>query len=178
VLQACEIIHDQLLHTAARAASTALLRPLDNMAVASFPAWRAAQNEGQVEVIEDVFPESRRLGGYASEAYDQHERLGRRAIRLFTGTLRRDHELLHGLPAPAAYAAVADGVFLEEGQCLDRWAAGGTLTRLRQEADRFSLSRHGLYCPDAEELRRIVRDNIPILNDHRTELVELSDSER
>lgn len=176
VLRACEIIEDQLPPRHARAASAALMRPLDNMALATFASFRMGHEAGDAEIVRDQFPESRRIGGYACEASDQHERLGRRAIRLFTRSLREAYQLVRQLPEAAASAAVADAVFIVEGQCLNHWITSENLSRLRREADDFSLTRHGLTQAQAHDLRLIVRDALPQLNDARASLAGEGDS--
>jgi hypothetical protein len=171
VLRTQEIIHNQLPFHHARAAATALMRPLDEMSIAVFPAFRLGHDAGDAEIVGDKFPEGHLIGSYPTEAYDQHERLGRRAIRRFARDLRKRHAAFRQLPEPTIHAAVADAVFIEEGQCLNRWIGSSDLRRLRREADDWSLTRHGLAQPSGHAVREIVRSAIPELNDHREAVI-------
>lgn len=169
---AAEIMQDQLPPDLGRAAVASLLRPLDDMSIGGFPAFRLGHQTTDVFLRNDPRPESRVINGYASEAYDQHERAGRRAIRRFAADLLHDHSELRRLQASALISAVSDAIFLVEGQCLYQWRSGPELLRLRQETDRRSLSRHGVTPEQGEALCQTVGETVPILNRHREAVTE------
>lgn len=173
VMAAGEIIHDQQSGQLSRAAQATLLRPLDNMSMGFVVGCRLAQENGDADILADPMPESRLIEGFPSEAYDQHERLGRQAIRRFGLMLVERHYWLRSLPRSSCHAAIADAVFIEEGQCLDRWISGPALLRLRQDADEIALTRHGLTAAQAIALRRLVRDAANDLNLCREALVSV-----
>lgn len=165
--EAVEVIHDQLPSDLGRAAAISLLKPLDDMSIGGFPAFRLGHRNASTDVTSDPFPVSRLIAGFASEAYDQHERSGRRAIRRFVVDLLHSYPELRRLPAPTLVSAVSDAIFLMEGQCLYEWRIGPDLTRLRQQTDRLSLSRHGLNAEQGTTVCQLVRQTIHLLNEHR-----------
>lgn len=167
VAQAIEVIQDQLPPDLGRAAVAGLLRPLDDMSIGGFPAFRLGHRTASVVTRSDHFPESRVIAGYASEAYDQHERTGRQAIRRFAAELLHSHSALKWLPAGSLISAVSDAIFLVEGQCLSGWSCAPELVQLRQGTDRLSLTRHGITAEQGRSLCHIVSGSIGILNGHR-----------
>lgn len=170
VLQACEIMRAQLPLRHARAAAMAYMRPLDNLSIGIFPAARMGQQVDDPEIIQDLFPTSMEIEGYPSEAYDQHERVGRRAIRALSAELRTEAATLAALSANKAFSAVADALFLVEGALLDRRVSGGELEGLRSASDELTMTRHGLTPEQGLAVREIVRTSIPRLNEHRRRL--------
>jgi len=166
VLRACDVIRDQLPARHAKAVVIALSHPLDNMSCACFPAFRLGQ-KADVKAVLDVLTPSVWVVGYRGEAYDQHERLGRRAIRLFVRDILMRSDVLVGLAGRAEQGAVADAVFVEEGQQLHWWASNPVLDVLRRNADELTVTRHGLSASRALMLREIVKQAIPDLNAHR-----------
>lgn len=168
VRAAAEMLGDQMDATSARAAQAALFHPLDEMSLGFVVAARLYRGEGERH---DTPPDTVLIGGYPAEAFDQHERLGRQAIGRFTRSLFRLSPTLTR-PSPAkAQGAVADAVFVVEGQCLDRWVGGPDLNRLRAEADGYSLTRHGLSTSEGREVRQLVSERLPELNRHRSAVV-------
>lgn len=152
----------------ARAASAALLHPLDNMSLGFLTAARLA---GEPSLRHDALPPGRLIDGYPAEAFDQHERLGRKAIGLFARDMRGVPLALGLLPSARRQKAIADAIFVVEGQCLDRWHGGGDLDRLRAEADRFTMTRHGLGAVDGAEIVTRVRARIEELHSIRAAVV-------
>ncbi|MGQ2989741.1 MAG: hypothetical protein ACT6RD_07505 [Brevundimonas sp.] len=171
LIAACEIIADQTEPCIARACRAALLHPLDEMSLGLVAAALLRSSSGPPLTRYDPMPDSVMIDGFPSETFDQHERLGRRAIGQFTKALLPDLPELQRLSPSKAQAAVSDAIFVEETQCLDQWIGGADLDRLRDEADRFSLTRHGLSADDGEAVRRSVRDRLPALNDLRRTVV-------
>ena len=164
ILAAIEIMDDQASGRTAQAAKSALRRPLDNMAMGYVVLSRLTVDPDHLELLQDQPPESVLIRGYPSEAYDQHERTGRRAIRAFGSRLLQSQPELSGLLRQSFFAALADAVFVVEGQALDRWIADAPMARLRHEADVFTLSRHGLRPDQAAVLTGAVRDCVDDLN--------------
>lgn len=157
VMAACEMLSDQMDAASARAARSALLNPLDNMSMGFAVAARLDRADSEWH---DLIPDTLMIDGYPAETYDQHERLGRQAIGQFARLLSQGSPALARLSLAKAKSAVADGLFVIEGQCLDRWRGGPDLDRLRNEADRFSLTRHGLSSDEGVEVRRAVSDRL------------------
>lgn len=173
IAQAAEIIHDQLPPDLGRAAATSLLKPLDDMSIGAFPAFRLGNELAGATTRNDPCPESRVIAGYASEAYDQHERSGRRAIRRFAADLLHGYPELRRFPPSSFIPAVSDAIFLVEGQSLDQWRSGPSLLQLRRETDCLSLTRHGATPEQGETLCQIVSETIDVLNDHREAVASL-----
>lgn len=171
LIAACEILADQAEPCVARACRAALLHPLDEMSLGFFAAAMLQSSSAPSLTRYDPMPDSVLIDGFPSETFDQHERLGRRAIGQFTKALMPDLRQLQHLSPSKAYAAVSDAIFVEETQCLDQWIGGGGFDRLRGEADRFSLTRYGLSTDDGEAVRRVVRDHLAELNDLRRRVV-------
>lgn len=168
VMAAAEMLSDQMDPASARAARAALLHPLDEMNIGFVVTARLPCQDADRY---DAMPDTMLIDGFPAEAFDQHERLGRRAIGRFSKSLLRISAALSRLPSGKAQAAVADAVFVEEGQCLDRWKGGDELDRLRVEADGYGLTRHGLSSTEGMEVRRLVRDRLPELHRHRIAVV-------
>lgn len=154
VIAAGEMLTDQLDPASARAAKAALYHPLDEMSLGFVVAARLHRDDTERY---DTMPESRLIDGYPAETFDQHERLGRQAIGRFARSLSQFSPALASLSPGKAQAAVADAVFVVEGQCLDRWIGGLDLGRLRSEADGYSLTRHGLSAEAGRDVRQLVR---------------------
>ena len=169
ITAAGEMLPDQMDPASARAAQVALLRPLDNMSLGFIVAARLHRDDDERY---DAMPETMMIDGYPAEAFDQHERLGRQAIGLFTKSLSRVSPALAQLSPGKAHAAVADAVFVVEGQCLDRWTGGTGLDRIRGEADRCSLTRHGLSAEAGMGVRRLVFNSLTSLHEIRSAMVE------
>lgn len=161
IMAAGEMLPDQMDPASARAAQAALLRPLDNMSLGFVVAARLHRDD--VERY-DAMPESSLIDGYPAETFDQHERLGRQAIGRFARSLSRASAALASLSPGRAQAAVADAVFVVEGQCLDRWVGGPDFDRLRSEADGYSLTRHGLSADAGRDVRQLVRSSLADLH--------------
>lgn len=168
VTTAGEMLTDQMDPASTRAARAALLHPLDEMSLGFVVAARL--DRGYAE-RHDTMPESRLIDSYPVETFDQHERLGRQAISRFARSLSQLSRALASLSPGKALAAVADAVFVVEGQCLDRWVGGADLERLRVEADGYSLTRHGLSAVEGLEVRQLVRERLEELNRHRSAIV-------
>ena len=168
VMAACEMLPSQMDLTTARAAQIALLHPLDNMSLGFVVAARLQRGEAERR---DPMPGTLMIDGYPAETYDQHERLGRQAIGLFARSLLPASPVLARLPTGKAKVTVADAVFVEEGQCLDRWVTGPDLDRLRAEADDLSLGRHGLSPQEAIAVRLLVRERLADLHRLRSAVV-------
>jgi len=164
-----EMLNEQMDPDLARAAGAALLNPLDEMSLGFVVAARLNRVDAERR---DTMPESMLIDGYPAETFDQHERLGRQAIGTFARSLSGLSPALASLSPGKARAAVADAVFVVEGQCLDRWLGGPDFDRLRSEADGYSLTRHGLSAPEALEVRRAARDRLSELNQQRFKVVQ------
>lgn len=154
VMAVGEMLIDQMDPASARSAKAALFHPLDEMSLGFIVAARLQRDEAERH---DTMPESRLIDGYPAETFDQHERLGRQAIGRFARSLSRRSPALTSLSPGKAQAAVADAVFVEEGQLLDRWVGGLDFDRLRTEADGYSLTRHGLSAEAGKDVRQLVR---------------------
>lgn len=157
VMAAGEMLTDQMVPASARAARAALFHPLDEMSLGFVVAARLHRDDAKRN---DAMPESRLIDGYPAETFDQHERLGRQAIGRFARSLSQLSPALAALSPGKAQAAVADAVFVVEGQCLDRWVGGPDLDRLRVEADGYSLTRHGLSADAGRDVRQLVRHSL------------------
>ncbi len=172
VMAAGEMLTDQMEPASARAARAALFHPLDEMSVGFIVAARLKQHDAKRN---DAMPESRLIDGYPTETFDQHERLGRQAIGRFSRSLSQQSPALAALSAAKAQAAVADAVFVVEGQCLDRWVGGPDLDRLRVEADGYSLTRHGLSADAGRGVRELIRQSLADLHAIRLMVVSEAD---
>lgn len=157
VMAAGEMLADQMDVASARAAKAALFHPLDEMSLGFIVAARLDRDDIERR---DKMPESRLIDSYPSETFDQHERLGRQAIGRFAKSLSRLSPALASLSPGKAQAAVADGVFVVEGQLLDRWLGGLDFDRFRSEADGYSLTRHGLSAGAGRDVRQLVRSSM------------------
>ena len=167
VLEASEMLTDQMDAAPARCAKAALLRPLDNMSIAFVVACRLA---GKGICRKDILLETPNIDGFPAETFDQHERLGRLAIERLARALQPRSLSLSRLTVAKARCVVADAVFVEEGQCLDRWLGGSSFDRLRDEADSFALTRHGLSHAESLSVRHLVRDHLADLHELRRQL--------
>ncbi|MBU2166443.1 MAG: hypothetical protein KKF88_01250 [Alphaproteobacteria bacterium] len=172
VAAAGEMLTGQMDPALVRAARAALYNPLDEMSLGFAVAARLPHDDN---AHQDIMPESRLIDGYPAETFDQHERLGRQAIDHFAKSLSRRSPALAALPAGKARAAVADAVFVVEGQCLDRWLGGPDFDRLRGEADGYSLTRHGLSAEAGREVRQLIRSSLADL--HATRCMMVADAE-
>lgn len=152
----------------ARAAHASLLHPLDEMSLGFVVAARLSTGW---TARYDHMPLSRMIDSYPAEAFDQHERLGRQAIGRFTRWLATSSPELTSLSPSKAQKAVADAVFVVEGQCLDRWAGGGDFDRIRHEADRYALTRHGLTAEEGQKVQAAVLEALDVLHDIRAVVV-------
>lgn len=168
IMAAGEMLCDQMDPTSARAAKAALSHPLDEMSMGFVVAARLGR-AGNAR--HDQMPITMLIDGYPAEAFDQHERLGRQAIGQFTRSLTRLSPRLAALSPEKAKAGVSDGLFVVEGQCLDRWVGGVDLDRLRKEADTHSLMRHGLSPPGDLEVRHLIRSRLGELHRIREAVV-------
>ena len=164
----CEMLGDQMEPEMARAAHAALLHPLDEMSLGFVVAARLNTDW---TARHDNMPLSCMIDGYPAETFDQHERLGRQAIGRFTKSLVISSPELSRLSPSKAQKAVADAVFVVEGQCLDRWAGGGDFDRIRHEADRYALTRHGLTAEEGQKAQAAVFEALDVLHDIRAVVV-------
>lgn len=163
-----EILGDIAEPTMGRAASAALLHPLDNMSLGFLTVARLARSD---LLRHDEMPLGRMIDGYPAETFDQHERLGRKAIGLFARDTLGVPLALGLLPSPRRQKVIADAIFVMEGQCLDRWHGAGDLDRLRAEADRFTMTRHGLGAVEGAEIVAWTRSRIEELHSIRAAVV-------
>lgn len=170
-MEACVGLCDGLPDNVARALRATVARPLDNMSLGFSIACRVWSRESPTGLVEDAMPPSVQINGFPAEAFDQHERQRKQAIRRFGAELRAARRWVAGLPQGSFYPAVADAVFIEEGQCLDRWLSGGKLMALREMADRCTLTRHSLSEDEGDALRRVVQEEIERLHAHRLAVV-------
>ena len=164
-----EMLTEQMDRDLARAARAALFNPLDEMSLGFVVAARLPQGDTERH---DAMPESRLIDGYPAETFDQHERLGRQALGQFARSLSPLSPALASLSPGTARAAVADAVFVVEGQCLDHWLGGHDFDRLRSEADSYSLTRHGLSAEAGRNVRRLVSAALPDLHVSRQSVVD------
>ena len=162
-------LEGQVAQPLVRAVRASLLHPLDNMSMGFVVAARLYPGD-EGEEVRDHIPDSVQIDGFPAETYDQHERLGRSAIAAFAQHIAPRSAELSRLSPSRARRVVADAVFLEEGQALNRWMASPALARLRREADGFSLSRHGLSGDECASLQRLVRNEIVTLHAVRATL--------
>lgn len=161
-----ELFGDLLPDTFARAATAAFLRPVDEMSVAILPAFRI-HCRSEETTRRDVMPRSVEVSGYASEAYDQHERTGRKALSAFSSRLDNLDPVIKKISHEARKRVVMDGVFVVEGQIADiRWA-GWEREIYRAAFDDFMLTRHGISVDHAHCVRAAIEVEIPSLNEHR-----------
>jgi len=168
VMAAGEMLTEQMDPPLARAARAALFRPLDEMSLGFVVAARLHRDNTERN---DNMPESRLIDGYPAETFDQHERLGRQAIGRFARLLSQRSTALARLTPAKAKSAVADAVFVVEGQCLDRWIGGPEFDRLRHEADQFSLTRHGLSSDEGLAVCQLVIGRLHELHDLRKTVI-------
>lgn len=172
VIAAGEMLKDQMEPASARAARAALFHPLDEMSLGFVVAARLQRDDAERH---DPMPESRLIDGYPAETFDQHERLGRKAIGTFARSVSRLSPALASLSPGKAQAAVADAVFVVEGQLLDRWVGGPDFDRLRSEADSYSSTRHGLSAEAGKAVRQVVRSSLADLHITREAVVKRED---
>jgi hypothetical protein len=168
VMEAGEMLTDQMDPASTRAVRAALFHPLDEMSLGFVVAARLKREDTERR---DTMPESRLIDGYPSETFDQHERLGRQAIGRYARSLSRLSPALASLSPGKAQAAVADAVFVVEGQLLNRWVPGPDFDRLRVEADGYSLTRHGLSAEAGRDVQRLARSSLVELHRIRTIVV-------
>ena len=136
------------------------------MSVAILPAFRIHCRSKEA-TRRDVMPESILVAGYASEAYDQHERTGRKALAAFSNRLVASHPTLESISPVARRQVVMDGVFVVEGQRADvRWS-DSERDSYRSVFDDFMLTRHGISADQAKSLRDRIGLEIPYLNEQR-----------
>lgn len=165
-MEVTELFRDLLPETFARAATAAFLRPVDEMSVAILPAFRI-HGRSEETARSDLMPESVVVAGYASEAYDQHERTGRKALAAFTSGLATVDPAIENIPLEARKQVVMDGVFVVEGQLADvRWA-GCEREIFRSAFNDLMLTRHAISVDQARCVRTAIDVEIPCLNEHR-----------
>lgn len=153
-----------------RAAAATFLSPLDNMSAATPVTFMIAQRVGDVEVDGGSPATLGTVGGFCSEALDQHVPLGRAALDRFADELRAaSPQAICGSAAGFA-RQVGDAVFLEEGQRLRSQVRCAALDKLQRAADDLTLERYGLTSRAAQLLRAQVRDALPRLHEIRLQL--------
>jgi hypothetical protein len=165
-----ETIKHDLPEPWASAAIHAYRRPVDTMSIAMFPTSRLflQTNETQAcEIVEDVFPESVEINGFQSEAYDMHEQTGKKAIKAFHTSLSKSYPVIAEIPKMKAGKALGSAIFVEEGGLVDQRIMGGDLWELQTVQDTVFLHAYGVPDDHYDEIRKIVRNEIPRLNQKR-----------
>lgn len=160
------------------AAIHALRRPVDSMSLAFFQTTRlfleVVAADG-VEIVEDVFPPSERVGKFFSEAWDMHTQTGKKALKAFHTSLSKDYAAIKAIPKEKAVKALGAAVFVEEGGLVDRRILGGELFELQQVQDETFLPVYGVPKKLYEEVRQIVRKEIERLNSKRLWALKLGE---
>jgi hypothetical protein len=130
--------------------------------------WPLRQD--QTATIEnDEFPPEAMFGDVPGWAYDLYSREGRAALanliegRTETARWVRDH-----IPPRQRITFLGGIVFRVEGGLVRKrlwWKTGDELRRM------VDVQCNGLYCRDATEILQLMKSDIPVLNDVRTELI-------
>jgi hypothetical protein len=138
--------------------------------LAPFAALLWAERQQHTATIEDdEFPPELIIGDTPAWAYDLYSREGRAALANFivgrTEAARwvRDH-----IPPRQRVAFLGGIVFRIEGGCTRkrlRWKTGDELRRL------VDIECNGSHCRDATEILKLMRNDIPVLNGVRSELI-------
>jgi hypothetical protein len=136
--------------------------------LAPFVALLSPARQQQEAIEDDEFPPEVMIGDAPGWTYDLYSREGRAALTNFinglTETARwvRDH-----IPPRQRIAFLGGIVFRIEGGCTRkrlRWKTGDELRRT------VDIECHGPYCRDATEVLRLMKADIPVLNDVRSKL--------
>jgi hypothetical protein len=130
--------------------------------------WPILQDQTATVENDDFAPEVM-IGDVPGWAYDVYSREGRAALANFiesrTETARwvRDH-----IPSRQRVAFLGGIVFRVEGGLVRkrlRWKTGDELRRM------VDIECNGLHCRDAAEILQLMKTDIPILNDVRSQLI-------
>jgi hypothetical protein len=174
-----EIMKKQLPEPYATAAIQAYRRPVDSMSIAMFPTTKLFLMEHEqesLEIVEDVFPPSERIGKFNSEAIDMHTQHGKLALKAFYTSLSKSYPVIEEIPKTKAVKALGAAVFVEEGGLVDRRVMGGGLHQLQVAQDTTFLPIYGVPADHYDEVRKIVRSEIERLNQKRKWAVKLGES--
>jgi len=139
-------------------------------ALCPFVALLHPLRQHETAVIEDdAFPPEVMVGDIPGFCYDLYSRPGRAALAIFingqTDTARwvRDH-----IPPQQRVSFLGGIVFRVEGGAVKsrlRWPTSDELRRL------VDIECNGPHCHDATEILRLMKADIPVLNDVRAQLV-------
>lgn len=154
-------------------------RPVDSMSLAFYPTMKLfleVNEQQQIEMVEDVFPPSERIGKFNSEAWDMHSAQGKKALKAFHTSLSKSYPVIADIPKTKAVKALGAAVFVEEGGLVDRRILGGELHDLMVAQDTTFLPAYGVPMDHYDEIRKIVRDEIERLNSKRMWAFKLGES--
>jgi hypothetical protein len=161
------------------AAVHAWRRPVDSMSQAMFPTTKLfldVLERDKIEIVEDVFPPSERIGKFNSEAWDMHSADGKKAIKAFHTSLSKSYPVIAEIPKPKAGKALGAAIFVEEGGLVDRRVLGAELHDLMVAQDTTFLPIYGVPADHYDEVRMIVRTEIERLNSKRKWAFKLGES--
>lgn len=169
-----QIMKQDLPEEFATAAIHAMRRPVDSMSLAFYQTTKLFLREpAKVEIVEDVFPPSFRIGKFLTEAYDLHTRDGKKALKAFYTSLKKGYPELAAIDGSSAVKALGSALFVEEGGLVDRRIMGGDLYDLQEAQDRTFLKAYGVPVEMYDRVRQIVRQEIERLNGKRKWVFEL-----
>lgn len=142
---------------------------VDSMSCAAWPMfWKAWQVREGLEVIEDELPLSVKVKGVPGEAYDMHVGTGAIAIKAFYTHLAKKYDAINCIPKNKAGKVLGAAVFIEEGGLVDNRIYTEWLDTMKDFQDKSFLLGYGLEgLGDPDEIRKIVRDNLDVLNQKR-----------
>jgi hypothetical protein len=133
--------------------------------------WLELQRSDPVTVRDEVVPPSEIVAGVPLYAFDEHTRLGKRAInRLVQENARLRACLEQFVPKRRWTSAAQDAAFYADGASVSRrldWSQSRSLEVLGIEAD---LSTTEVPKDGVEPLLRVVRENLDHLNKIRSEV--------
>jgi hypothetical protein len=174
-----EMIRDNLTtDRMRRAAMCSFERTVDGMNLALFPIllWmERGAGKGVMPYVEQaLWPPEEEIMSVSTAAYDMHTLQGKKAIKAFWSTMKKDYPEFETIPGDKVVRAIGSLVFICEGGMLDRRIVNANLWGLKQYQDMNFAIGWGCPAETREILLKIVWENIPLLNEKRKWAATLS----
>lgn len=134
--------------------------------------WLTTSAGGSVTVEPTTPSASALIRGWPAEAYDMHNRLGRKAIELFAQRCTPIRQLMQRHLAPGHHADfVGTLVFRVEGENVDRRIVYPGSQAILRQAEAAHLTYSGFPATLVTEALEVVRDHLALLHQCRRETV-------
>lgn len=162
--KACTLPDDVML-----ASLLSFERPVDRMHNAVWPVMRRLYTvDEDLEAEPDELPDSLDIvPGLASEALDMHTSIGKRAIKAFYTSASKVYPEVREIDPTKAGKALGALVFIEEGGLVDQRAVTHQLKAWKAYQDTNFAAYYGVPMELYDDLRRILREEMPRLHNKR-----------